>query len=381
MTRRILTGVSVLLLLALVGGGFAVLRPGNDMVRVKALFPRAVSLYVGNDVRILGVEVGTITSIEPRGTDVLVEFEYPASRKVPVDAKAVIVPPSIVSDRYIQLSPVYRSGATLKDNAMLGRDRTVAPLELDDIFGSLNQLNKALGPDGANKNGALSDLLAVSAKNLKGNGTALNSTLVEFSQAIQTLENNSDGLFGVIDNLSVFTEAVKQSDAQVRAVNGSLAAVSTQLNGERDELAAALKSLSLALGDIAGFVRDNKDVLSENVDELTSITSTILTQRRALEEAIDVAPLALQNLSFAYNKKFGTLDTRSNNNAALSPQNALCALLTSAGRPAADCAAVGGAITQIENGKLPAALPVGAAGRVTPTAPDLTLGGILEARR
>lgn len=382
MSRRIVSGVAAAIVIALVLGGFLAFRGGGNDMKLTAYFSRAVQLYPGNDVRILGIPVGTITSIEPDGTRVKVEMTYDAQYKVPADASAVIVPPTIVSDRYVQLTPVYRSGPELESGTVLGTDRTQVPLELDQIFGNLNDLNKALGPEGANKNGALADLLKVSAQNLDGNGDRLHDTLMDFSQAVQTLDENSGDLFGTIQNLSVFTAAIKESDAGVRQVNANLADVSTQLNGERDELATALAQLAQALGDISGFVKDNRGALKANIDDLTSVTQTILSQRRALEELLDVAPVALANLSGAYNAEYGTLDTRADVDESLNPDNIICALAASAGGTQATCDELTGLLNGLSSGGVPGLPPVPAVnGSSTPSAPDLTLGGILGGAR
>ena len=115
-------------------------------------------------------KIGQVTKITPEGTKVHLDMEYDASYKIPADAKAVVVAPSIVSDRYVQLTPVWTSGPVLADKASIGLYRTAVPVELDQIYSNLDQLNQDLGPNGANKNGALSDLLQVGAENLKGNG-------------------------------------------------------------------------------------------------------------------------------------------------------------------------------------------------------------------
>ena len=67
----------------------------------------------------LGVQVGAVDKVTPSGTDVVVEMHYDDDIDVPADAKAVIVSPSIVGDRYIQLTPVYESGPKLADGAIL----------------------------------------------------------------------------------------------------------------------------------------------------------------------------------------------------------------------------------------------------------------------
>ncbi len=77
-----------------------------------AHFPRAVSIYQGSDVRILGVNVGRVTAVTPEGNSVRVDMEYDASYRVPADAKAVIVTPTLVADRFVQLTPAYHSGTS-----------------------------------------------------------------------------------------------------------------------------------------------------------------------------------------------------------------------------------------------------------------------------
>ena len=79
---------------------------GEERKTLTAHFPRTVSIYEGSDVRVLGVPVGTVDTVTPSGTDVTVTMSYDAGVKVPEDAAAVIVSPSIVGDRFVQLTPV-----------------------------------------------------------------------------------------------------------------------------------------------------------------------------------------------------------------------------------------------------------------------------------
>src|SRR5262245_6129360 len=99
--------------LLLVGTYFFVLRDDTTMKTVTAHFPRAVSVYQGTDVRILGVNVGRVTSVTPEGDSVKVVMEYDAQYKVPDNAKAVVVTPTLVADRFVQLTPAWKSGDQL----------------------------------------------------------------------------------------------------------------------------------------------------------------------------------------------------------------------------------------------------------------------------
>ena len=69
----------------------------------------------------------------PLGDRVRITLEYDGDIKLPADAKAVMISPSVVGDRFIQLGPAYTGGPALPDNARLGIDRTAVPVELDDM--------------------------------------------------------------------------------------------------------------------------------------------------------------------------------------------------------------------------------------------------------
>jgi phospholipid/cholesterol/gamma-HCH transport system substrate-binding protein len=309
MSRKKMTALVVVL--ALVAAFVTGERPWAKPQRwVTAHFTRTVGITAGSDVRILGVHIGTVDSVTPEGTTVRVVLHYDADQSIPADASAVIVPPSVVSDRYVQLTPAYTGGPALADHADLDLAHTAAPMEIDDIYKALDDFNRALGPGGANKDGALSDLVATGRANLEGNGQNLHQTLDGLARALTTLADGRQDLFGTVANLQQFTTALAESDQSVRTFNQQLADVATQLAGERDELAAALHALAAALADVTAFVRDNKAALSDNVSALADLTGVLVQQQKAIIEVLDVAPLALSNLNLAYNARSGTLDTR-----------------------------------------------------------------------
>jgi virulence factor Mce-like protein len=320
---------AALVLLAAVG--WTILRPAGQY-RVTAWFTETVGLYPGNDVRVLGIPIGTIDDVVPLGDKVRVEMSIDDDYDVPAEADAIVLAPSLVSDRYVQLSPVYDGGPTMKDGDEVPLERTAIPVELDAVYGALDELSDALGPNGANKDGALSQLVDVGAANLEGNGEALNRTLTGFSQAVETLAENRDDLFGSLDNLQTFTTALATIDAQVGQFNQNMAEVTQLLADEREDLQAAIALLSDALGDVAGFIQDNTTLLSTNVDRLADVTLVLVQQRKKLAEVLDVAPAALGNLARAYNPDFGTLDTRDNGLGSINAEVVVCGALAQLGR-------------------------------------------------
>ena len=320
----------VIALLVIAAGLTLLTRSGGERT-LTAHFPRAISIYEGSDVRVLGVPVGKVDKVTPDGTDVIVTMHYDKDVKVPADAQAVIVAPSIVGDRYVQLTPAYTQGATLADGAVLQTDRTSVPLELDQIYGSLDQLVTALGPTGANKNGALTDLLQTTAQNFGGQGAKVHQTIGDLSKLTKTLDDNKDALFGSASQLETFVNKLATNDDTVRDFNTSLSGVSSMLAGERTDLASSLHNLQVALGNVATFVHDNKDALGRNLKGLNTVLKTVVKNRDALNETLRAAPVALSNLYQAYNPDVGTLDTNANlgelaHQLVAHPSQVLCTL-------------------------------------------------------
>lgn len=324
--------VSVLVVLAVVVSMVVALYPRGGERHVTADFPRTVSLYEGSDVRILGVPVGTVESIQPRGDVVRVRMSYDAKYKLPSDVKAAIVSPSIVGDRFVQLAPVYTGGRVLADGAYLSEDRTATPVELDKVFQTLDDLSVALGPKGANKRGALDRLLEAGAKGLDGKGAKVNQTVGDLSKLTTTLSDNKHALFGSVRQVERFVRMLKTNDKAVRRFNANLGNLSTVLAGERKDLAKTLRLLAVTLRDVDDFVKHNRKALRTNVHDLTELSKTIVKNRKALDEAFTSAPTALSNLAFTYNPKTGTLDNRSDLLGAIAdategPGRTVCQLL------------------------------------------------------
>lgn len=370
---KVAAGVVVVALIA-AGAGFW--WPSNDTIRVTAHFERAVGVYEGSDVRVLGMPVGTVSAVVPDGPTVRVDMEIEREHDIPADVKAAVVSPSVVSDRYVQLTPPYRDGRVLAEGATIPVERTAVPVELDEMFRSLNDLNVALGPEGANKDGAFSRLLDVGAANLEGNGKQIHTTIEDFSHAVAALSSGREDLFGTVRNLQVFTTALATSDQQVRAFNSELADVSAQLSAERDELSAALANLAVALDDVARFVRANKHELRSNIAGLAEVTGVLVKQKKALEDTLDMAPLALGNLNLAYNPSSGTLDTRNNFRQGDDPGLFFCSLIRAANGPQQACDSIRSLFDELHQLEQQGRLPAHLQGLVPSSAPPPATGGL-----
>ncbi|NLE82299.1 MAG: MCE family protein, partial [Rhodococcus sp.] len=316
-----------LVLVLVVAGALWWLFTSAGSTKITAYFDKSVGIYDGSDVRVLGIKVGTVDSVEPQGEVVKVELTVDRGVDIPADAKAAQVTPSVVSDRYIQLAPAYSGGEKMADGAVIDESRTATPVEVDELYASIDKLTAALGPEGANKEGALTEFVKSGAENLEGNGDALGRSIQNLSDASRTLNENRDNIFETVDNLGVFVGALAANDQQVRHFNTQLADLSGFLAGERENLGKALNQLAIALGDVARFVGDNRESLTKNVNDLVPVTQTLADNRDSIVNALTLLPLATSNLANSYDAEAGVLASRLAFPDLQDPAGAVCKLL------------------------------------------------------
>ncbi|MET0996300.1 MAG: MlaD family protein, partial [Mycobacterium sp.] len=147
-TRNSRIGLAALLAVVLIAGLVVVLRDGGvgRRTHLVAYFDNSNGIFVGDEVRIVGVPVGAIDKIEPEPLRVKISFSLDEKYKVPADAKAVILSPSLVTSRAIQLTPAYTSGPVMANGTVIPQQRTAVPVEFDDFRKQLQKLNEALQP-------------------------------------------------------------------------------------------------------------------------------------------------------------------------------------------------------------------------------------------
>jgi phospholipid/cholesterol/gamma-HCH transport system substrate-binding protein len=267
-----------------------------------AWFPSTDGVYAGDEVRVLGVPVGKIDNVDPQDGKVRVELHVDGSVKIPKNAKAVIVAPSLVSSRYIQLTPRYTGGVTLADGASIALKDTAVPVEWDDIKEQLNNLAVALGPKGVNKNGALSELVNAGAQALDGQGSTINQTIADLSKAVGVLDSGADNAFSVVRNLQVFVAALAESDGQMSEFIENLDAVSGMLADDRKLVRASLRNLSGAVVEVEAFIRQNRRGINTTVTRLSDLVQVVNKQQDDLAQILHAAPNALENLTESYHQ-------------------------------------------------------------------------------
>ncbi|WP_029111592.1 MCE family protein [Mycobacterium sp. URHD0025] len=298
MTRSRITRLTALLLAALLVSGVAWLVHLRYFAprTLRAIFTTATAVYPGDQVKVSGVRVGTIKSIEPDGAAVRMTMTVDRHVPIPADARAVIVAQNLISARYVQLTPPYRwSGPTMSDGAEIPLERTAVPVEWDEVKDQLNRLASELGPQNGVSGTATARVIDSAANAMAGNGPKLRETLAQLSSAGRILADGSGDIVGTIKNLQKFITTLKASSTQIVEFQDRLASLTSVLDGSKSDLDAMLANVSEVVGEVERFVRDTRDPAAEQVRGLASVTQTVVDHQRDLKQILHVAPTAIAN--------------------------------------------------------------------------------------
>jgi phospholipid/cholesterol/gamma-HCH transport system substrate-binding protein len=298
---RIVTAVTLALTLA-VGVTFVATPWWKTSSRnvYTAYFPNTNGLYTGDEIRILGVAVGTVEQIEPQPNNTKVTFSVDSQFSIPAEVKAAILSPTLVSARAIQLVPAYSGGPKLAAGATIPEERTAVPVEWDDFRAQLDKLTESLQPTTPGGPSAVGEFVNSAAANLRGNGDSAHQTIVKLSQAVSALGDHSTDIFSTVRNLQLLVSALSSSSDMLAAFNENLADVSTVFSNSPNEIANAVHGLDGAVGDLRGFLADNRESIGTTIDRLNAVTTALNDSKADVKQVLHITPTVFQNFMNIY---------------------------------------------------------------------------------
>ncbi|OHU93773.1 MCE family protein [Mycobacterium talmoniae] len=297
----LVTGIAVVVAAVLGGIGYYIYKQVNT-ITVTAQFDSAAGLYEGNVVAVVGMPVGEVTKVTPKGEYVEAEFTVDKNVKVPANVHAVTISTSILTDRQIELTPPYdkaRDGdKILKNHDIIGLPRTKTPVAFDKVLDMLDKISKSLKGD-EKGGGPIADLVNAAAESTEGNGEKVKSALSELSGALRLSsdrgEATRDQLTTIITNLSSLIDAAARNDAKLREFGSTTHQLAQILADEDLGTGTTGRTLNQIIAQATSLIQANRENLKQSIiNGNTAVTSTS-ERKREVAELIDVLPLMLEN--------------------------------------------------------------------------------------
>ncbi|MEB3031824.1 MCE family protein [[Mycobacterium] nativiensis] len=300
MSRKPIIIVASLVVAGLAATGFATFGRNSDRpITVTAQFEDTVGLYQGNSVAVLGMPVGSVTSIVSKDTYVEVTLTIDKGVDIPADAQAVTVSTSILTDRHIELTPAYQGGAKLHTGDVIGLGRTRTPVEFDRTLAMVDKLSTALRGDG-NGAGPIADLINVGSQINATSGPQIKATLDQLSQALRLGSDNGmqskKDIQAIVTSLATLTQEAADNDASIREFGANLRQLSDILAAQDLGTGSTGAKINDILAQTTTLLEQNRDGLKSTARDYQTITTAMVDYQRELAEFFDVTPMTVDNV-------------------------------------------------------------------------------------
>lgn len=247
---------------------------------IEAEFSDAAGLKPDNQVRIAGIKVGVVNSVELAGDRVLVTMEIQDGIEISHDADAEIKLATLLGTKYVDITA--RGPEPLMDEGdLIPLDRTKVPYE---IYQAANEGTKVLEElDGEALNALLDELadltsaakdeIGIALEGLTELGAGLNDRTADFNELVE----GADDLTGFL------ADEGSQINRLIDASNNVLGTLAAQ----REEIQSLLEATKQMAGELGDLVKDNRR-------ELDSIFRRIHRALLVLEDNVEHLDVALE---------------------------------------------------------------------------------------
>ncbi len=262
---------------------------------VVADFTRVEGVYPGSDVAVLGVPLGRVESVTPHGAAVRVTMTLRSDVRLPADVQAYVMNPSVIGARFVQLGPAYGGGPEYTDGTVIPTARTHAPINWDDLLGSLDTIADALGPGRGDVGGAVNSLAAAT----DGLGPALRRALDDISSATSLVGARAGDIGALIDDLDRIATAFGARQGRVGDLVRSLSLLGDELQRQDLDTAEPLARLRGLFDRLDALLAEHGDDASAALGDARAVAQRVADRPSGVAELLDLVPLALQNIGNA----------------------------------------------------------------------------------
>lgn len=257
----------------------------------KAMFTDVTGVLPGDDVRVAGVKVGRVTSVDLAPDGRTAELTFTASIPLTTTTLAKVRYRNLVGQRYVALSEGKGGGAALREGDIIPLANTAAALDLTVVFNGFRPLFTGLSPDDVNT--FAYEIIQL----LQGEGGTMTSLLSRTASLTGTLADHDELIGRVITNLNAVLATVDERDAQLSDTVKQLRVLVAGLAADRTAIGDAVSNISGLTQATTSLLHDARPSLAADISALNTLAGTLQDNTSVLESTLSRVPGRLDALT------------------------------------------------------------------------------------
>ncbi|MBU2694653.1 MlaD family protein [Nocardioides sp. WV_118_6] len=257
-----------------------------------AMFKDATSLNKGDDVRMAGVKVGTVSSVEVADDNVAkVRFTVAENAPLGNGARALLRFRNMVGQRYIAIEPGDVSGKRLAAGHVFSVDDTEPALDLTVLFNGFQPLFRLLDPEDVNNLSA--QIVAV----FQGEGTTVEGLLKSTASLTSTLADRDQVIGDLVTNLSSVLGVVQERSGQLDTTLVTLQQLVSGLSEDRKTIGETIDGLSDLSYSVAGLLEEGRGPLKRSIRSLGDLSGVLANNEAVIEKSLRTMPDKMKRMA------------------------------------------------------------------------------------
>jgi phospholipid/cholesterol/gamma-HCH transport system substrate-binding protein len=254
---------------------------------VRAAFSDATGLVKGDEVRLAGVRIGKVASLQVDRGKALVSMKIDDRHRVPRGSRFELRWKNLLGQRFIEIVPepgAHADDPAIAEDALIPTRQTGEAADLSTLLNNTQPILARLDTSSLNR------VMATYAAALQGREAKLNGTIDNAAALVSTLSQRADVIGQTVTDFATLLDGIAGHDAQVRQLLDSLGSTSTVLSAKADELGAAAGKAGQFTSTLSRILAANGTDIDRSLDLTKQLTEAAVRNKGQLEKAFQTLP-------------------------------------------------------------------------------------------
>jgi phospholipid/cholesterol/gamma-HCH transport system substrate-binding protein len=241
-----------------------------------AALSEAGGLKPGDDVRIAGVKVGKITSVDLEKAHVRVDFTVSRSTRLGSRTSAAVRIKTILGQKFLSLDP---AGKALLDKE-IPLSRTTPAFDVVDAFSGLATTADEIDTD------QLATSLDTIADTFRDSPKDVRAAVDGLGRLSRTVASRDDKLRSLLDHANGVTGVLSARNAEIVSLLSDGDLLLQELRKRREDIHTLLVNTATLADQLTGLVRDNREAIRPALLHLKNVLAVLETNQANLDRSI-----------------------------------------------------------------------------------------------
>ena len=257
-----------------------------DTYVLEAEFDDALGVLKGDAVKVAGVDVGRVESMQIENGKAIVRFNIDDTVKVPTDSSVGIRWRNVVGQRFLYVYPG-ESSENYSDGDRIPADQTRPPADIGEFLNRAGPILKAIDPEKAN---AFVDAMNTA---LVGNEETVRSLLDSGAVLATELGSNDEDISRLLGSADTIMAAYANQDEEIGAFIDNLQELSTQLAGDTQDINSLVDNFAIVQEQLDNVLTRSRGNMDSTIRDLNAVVNTVANNKRHLRRTLDTLPLGV----------------------------------------------------------------------------------------